>query len=172
MDKTRWFIPWDTSTLFRVCGASHRVHTDVHSSPDRTDRSPSLCRRSHYSDSYTSADSWHQTSPRDTLAQTNPLQRKNSQRHDVRLLNIQTQHSATDFKSVVSNVAPVLQCSPVQPRPQVQLPLPESHNPPLLQLQRWSQSGPNQPEGQPEAKNTHFINYIWKKTVTEVKYDS
>ena len=49
-------------------------------------------------------------------------------------------------------VSPLSQCVPVQPRPQVQLPLAESHTPPLLQLQRWTQSAPNQPGGQPEGR--------------------
>lgn len=47
------------------------------------------------------------------------------------------------------------QRSPVQPRAQVQFPVSELQDPPLLQLQRWVQSAPNQPRGQPEAQNTH-----------------
>lgn len=46
------------------------------------------------------------------------------------------------------------QRAPVQPRPQVQLPLTESHTPPSLQLHRRAHSAPNQPGGQPEAKHT------------------
>lgn len=45
--------------------------------------------------------------------------------------------------------APSSQRAPVQPRPQLQLPVAASHLPPLLQLQRWRQPSPNQPGGQP-----------------------
>lgn len=43
------------------------VHTHVHSSLSHTDTSPSLCHTCRYFDSYTSADSWHQTCPQDIL---------------------------------------------------------------------------------------------------------
>lgn len=57
-------------------------------------------------------------------------------------------------------VLPSLQCSPVQPRPQVQLPAAASHTPPFLQLQRWRQSAPNQNGGQPERR-THTRKLVW-----------
>ncbi len=46
---------------------SHRVHTDVHSSLDHTDMSPSLGHKCCYYDSYISAGSWHQICPQDIL---------------------------------------------------------------------------------------------------------
>lgn len=79
-------------------------------------------------------------------------------KHTIDPVTIQAQGEnwrALKHKINQSVRSPFSQCSPVQPRPQVQFPLKESHNPPLLQLQRWTQSAPNQPGGQPEEENTH-----------------
>lgn len=70
--------------------------------------------------------------------------------------NEQKQVKKCSKKQDVLQVSPLSQCAPVQPRPQVQLPVATSHTPPLLQLQRWRQSAPNQPGGQPEGR-THTL---------------
>lgn len=66
--------------------SSHHVHTHVHSSLSHTDTSPSLCHTCRYFDSYTSADSWHQTCPQDIL-RDNPIKqeskKKNNQPHNI-----------------------------------------------------------------------------------------
>lgn len=54
-------------TVGRGDQEDRRVHTDVRSSPDRTDTSPSLCHRCRYFDSYISAGSLHQICPQDIL---------------------------------------------------------------------------------------------------------
>lgn len=58
-----------------------------------------------------------------------------------------TQPTTAELKEELA--APSSQRAPVQPRPQVQLPVAASHLPPLLQLHRRRQSTPNHPGVQP-----------------------
>lgn len=150
--------------------SSHHVHTDVRSILDHTDTSLSLCHKCRYFDSYISAGSWHQICPQDILGDRPMKQEDKNQPHDLKIVFmfrfsmiqqicvcVVMSRSLTAFRNEMYNksVSPFSQRGPVQPRPQVQLPVTESHTPPLLQLQRWTQSAPNQPGGQPEGENTH-----------------
>lgn len=155
----------------------HRVHTDVHSNQDHTGTSPSLCHRCCYYGSYISAGSSHQICPEDILRNAKntgrKAQKKPSQHNSLTLVSTfafsrlqrimcvivrksRWRKKEKKKKRDLVRASPLSQCAPVQPRLQVQFPVAASHTPPLLQLQRWTQSAPNQPGGQSEGR-THTL---------------
>lgn len=129
-----------------------------------------------------SACSWHQICPQDILWGRRKG-KKNKKKTWLKIMKHEHRFTLVSAYTVLQHImyvimsrsrcrcrfgcgvwvlSPLSQCAPVQPRPQVQLPLAESHTPPLLQLQRWTQSAPNQPGGQPEGRK-HTLKLTWGK---------